>query len=1284
MVENLGRYTLLERLGGGVWGEVFKAKSFGVEGFEKTIVVKRVFPELAANAAFVTAFVQQAKRAIRLSHANIAQYFDLGHEEGAAGTTYFLAGEYVAGVDLQSVLRSKVGAEPLPLNLSLFLVGEAAKALEHAHRRQDTDGAGTGIVHGTLSPSDLLLSFEGEVKVSDFCVAQATLGLLSQRQAAAEGLSNKLPFLSPELLRGEPATPASDIYALGALLYRMLAAQPPYVASSGNELSAAIVAGGARRLDEVQPGVATEVATLVHRCLEREPERRHESAAKFYEELLTLSYALGARFGSSELGEWLENVDLRARPVTLPPVEEILEEIEPEELAPSSRPLEAEIEEVSAETLHSLGTLPNEREVSVLSLAFQAGAGRAEAVRMRARGVALRYGGRELEADSRGLHFVFGLDPGDTRDADNAARAGLVMLRAVGPLAEPAAVLGTATSVVRDGQLDDDARQPLLDVLQQIPRGHVGRLLASREAADRLREVFPVRRGPSSKHVFLDEPAQTPPPGPFVGRRSELRTLAKELGAASRGGLRVVSLLGPHGIGKTRLLNAAIRRLAQARLNVGAYVATCPPRGSDVPWSGVTAMLRALTGVRDGDALDGVLVVEPRLRALGLVDEETQALLGLLGAGPAAAPHVVEMALARALTSLCAERLHVLAWDDAHELDAESARAIEVAMDRLERSRAAIVLAGRRKEPERLLGRSEVVEITLGDLEKEDALRLAALRLGVDEELPSTLQRFLLDRVGGHPMFAEELLREALASKALVVQQGRVTLFEKSAALTVPRSLKMLIADRLRRLPDAERGLLVAAGILEPPADLAVVASVVELPLGIVHQLVDALVQRELLVPQGTTHAAFGSQLVREVVLSDLDAARAQELHTRAADAFQVVLGVRTEEQSSLIGYHLAEAGQSDRASGFYATSGFFHANERRLDVAARHLMRALSLTDLTQRGAGQIGEWVNALSNALRHVRAGEGLHDLVRKLSGWLVLDKNIDGRLRGAIEIDLAVSLGALHRYKEARRLLQRAADTASTWPDLARSALLVDAELSIRQGEVKNAEVALERAGQLPPGDALDEHRFFIATAMARAGAGHLDDALLACDAAAELVPSDDVVLAGERDKVRALIAGFRGDWQECARVSELAAEQARKSGLVHEASVNLHNQGDSLLRLGENARAYAVLGASRALAEEIGSERLVNLNSAMMAYLRALKGDKQSADVLARCIVKADSQKWVWDVVSARYLLGRLLAAQGQQAAARRELTSARNLAIGSDNQVLARDCTKALEALDSE
>ncbi|MEZ4226029.1 MAG: protein kinase [Polyangiaceae bacterium] len=1278
-MENLGRYTLLDRLGVGAWSEVFKAKSFGVEGFEKTIVVKRLTPEFAADAAFVEDFVRAAKKAIRLSHANIAQVFDLGHEVGDAGHSYFLAGEFVAGVDLLSVLRSKVGADSLPLPLALFLVAQAAKALEHAHRRVDADGQ-TGVVHGALSPADVLLSFEGEVKLTDFCITEAVLPHLAR--TAPERLREKLPYLSPEVLRQEPATSASDIYALGALLLRMLAAEPPHVAEDADALRERIASGAPVDLSRLRENLAPELAELLKRCLEPSPERRVESAGRFYEQVLALTYALGARFDDSDLADWLDNVDLRARPATLPPLEEVFEEVEPEELVPSSRPLAADFEEASTEGLQTLGELPSERELTVLAVAFRAGPTRVEAVRMRARAVALRYGGRELESASAAIYFVFGLEPGDTRHLDNAARAGLVMLRAIGPLAEPAAALRFNTAVVHDGELDDAARPELVRSCEELPPTPAGALLATRAAAERLGEAFPTRPGPNAEHVFLEEPSQPQGLGPFLGRRSELRSLAQALSGASRGRLHAVAVVGPHGIGKTRLLSAATRRVSAARLDVGVYVATCPPRGRDVPWSGATAMLRALTGVRDGDALDGVLGVEPRLRALGLVDEETSALLALLGAGPAASPHAIETAFAKALASLCAERLHVLAWDDAHELDADSTRAIAFAMDRLERSQVAVVLLGREREPGALFSRPGLELLELGDLEREDASKLAALRLGV-ETIPPTLEAFLWERAGGHPMFIEELLREALASKALLVQQERVQLFEQSAALTVPRSLKMLVADRLRRLPDAERGLLVAAAILEPPADLAVVAELVELPVGVVHHLADSLIHKELLVARGTTHVGFASQLVRDVVLADFARDRAQELHVRAADALQIVLGVRTEELAAQIGHHLAMAGQADRAAGFFATSGFYHAEARRLDVAARHLMRALSLADLSDRGAEQIRQWVGALSEALHHVRAGEGLHELVRRLSGWLVLDKAIDGRLRGAIEIDLAVSLGALHRYKEARRLLQRAADSAAAWPELARSALLVDAELSIRQGEMRDAEAALQRAEKLQAADAIDEHRFWIATAQTCAGAGRFDDAIAALDTARDLVPEEDAVLSAERDKVRALVAGFRGDWTECARISALAAEEARGAGLMHEAAVNLHNQGDSLLRLDEPARAYAVLGASRALAEQIGSERMVNLNVGMMAFLDALKGDKVASDVLQRSIVKADSQKWAWDVVTLRYLLGRLHAARGDASAARRELSAAHSLASSADNRVLAQDCERALAELGS-
>src|SRR5690606_8654302 len=133
----------------------------------------------------------------------------------------------------------------------------------------------------------------------------------------------------------------------------------------------------------------------------------------------------------------------------------------------------------------------------------------------------------------------------------------------------------------------------------------------------------------------------------------------------------------------------------------------------------------------------------------------------------------------------------------------------------------------------------------------------------------------------------------------------------------------------------------------------------------------------------------------------------------------------------------------------------------------------------------------------------------------------------------------------------------------------------------------------------------------------------------------------------------------------------AAEQMRRAGLLHEVAVNLHNQGDALLRGGELPRAYATLQASLVCAQSIGSERLVNLNQMLLAYLDALSGTAVAERSLGERIAQAEAQRWTWDVLTGRYLLGRLLAARGDEEAARRELELTERLAASMDNRLLA-------------
>jgi eukaryotic-like serine/threonine-protein kinase len=175
-----GRYRLLERLGQGGMAEVFKAKSYGVEGFEKVVVIKRILPELAQSDEFVALFIHEAKLAVRLSHANIVQVFDLGLAPGTVvggmpqPDAYYMAMEYVSGLDLATLLaRCRRSAIKMPIEMAVYVAAEVAKGLDHAHRRRDEQNQPLNIVHLDVSPQNVLLSLEGEVKVTDFGIAKA-------------------------------------------------------------------------------------------------------------------------------------------------------------------------------------------------------------------------------------------------------------------------------------------------------------------------------------------------------------------------------------------------------------------------------------------------------------------------------------------------------------------------------------------------------------------------------------------------------------------------------------------------------------------------------------------------------------------------------------------------------------------------------------------------------------------------------------------------------------------------------------------------------------------------------------------------------------------------------------------------------------------------------------------------------------------------------------------------------------------------------------------------------
>ncbi|NVJ04589.1 protein kinase [Myxococcus sp. AM001] len=270
-----GRYTLLSHLATGGMGEIYLARLEGAQGFEKLCVIKKILPQLAADADFVERFVGEARTLVRLSHGSIAQVLDMGLHEDEA----YMALEHVDGKDLRKVAaRVRDRQMPLPVTFILYTMGRVLDALAYAHRKKDDDGEDLKLVHRDISPQNILISYEGEVKVIDFGLAKSRLSAAKTNPSIILG---KFLYMSPEQARHQPVDRRSDLYAVGLCLYELICGKNPFDGVHPGELMSLVANPRIAPLDQVEPLTPPAVTTLVAKALAVDPSQRFQTAEEF-------------------------------------------------------------------------------------------------------------------------------------------------------------------------------------------------------------------------------------------------------------------------------------------------------------------------------------------------------------------------------------------------------------------------------------------------------------------------------------------------------------------------------------------------------------------------------------------------------------------------------------------------------------------------------------------------------------------------------------------------------------------------------------------------------------------------------------------------------------------------------------------------------------------------------------------------------------------------------------------------------------------------------------------
>ena len=313
-----GKYQLLQRIATGGMAEIYRARSQGAAGVTKPVVIKKILPAYASNKGFVTMFINEAKIAMGLSHGNIAQVFDFGEVNGE----YFISMEWVNGQTLSKVMRraQDIGIPYLPVSFALMIAMEISKGLQYAHTQLDEKGRPLNIIHRDISPQNIILSYEGQVKIVDFGIARATN---IERQTQTGLVKGKYFYFAPEQARGKELDARIDIFSAGIVMYEMLCGRRPFEGKM-LDVMAKIVRGEFPRPRALNPAIPENVEKIILTALATDRTQRYATAQLLYDALAGHLYTEEKTFSADSLSRLMmylfqRELSVEGRAVILPP-----------------------------------------------------------------------------------------------------------------------------------------------------------------------------------------------------------------------------------------------------------------------------------------------------------------------------------------------------------------------------------------------------------------------------------------------------------------------------------------------------------------------------------------------------------------------------------------------------------------------------------------------------------------------------------------------------------------------------------------------------------------------------------------------------------------------------------------------------------------------------------------------------------------------------------------------------------------------------------------------------
>jgi serine/threonine-protein kinase len=320
MADSQQRYRVVEKLESGGMAEVFRAESEGLQGFKKQVAIKRVLPHLSEKKKFISMFLDEARLSAHLSHSNCVQVFDIGVGDNA----YFIVMEFVEGANLKSITEwiKKTGRD-LPVQNAVFIALEICKGLAYAHELRDPQGVDLHIVHRDMSPPNVLVTKFGEIKIVDFGLAKAN----SQLEKSEPGIiKGKFSYLSPEAAMGQDVDARTDIFAVGIILWEMLAGQRLFMGDTDFQTVKKVQEAKVPSLLSLNKKVTPELDKIIQKALAQDPKARYQKARDLGKELSHFLFAYGEPVSDFDIESLVQGA-MRERQRIRPPQASIIDKL---------------------------------------------------------------------------------------------------------------------------------------------------------------------------------------------------------------------------------------------------------------------------------------------------------------------------------------------------------------------------------------------------------------------------------------------------------------------------------------------------------------------------------------------------------------------------------------------------------------------------------------------------------------------------------------------------------------------------------------------------------------------------------------------------------------------------------------------------------------------------------------------------------------------------------------------------------------------------------------------